>query len=266
MVIKKKVAFKSGYNEIVSKDGQYKEMRLDFGILSLKRGESYSCELPLERAFLLISGHVTFKWENQSFNALRYCPLDDNPICLQVSKKVKVEITAELDSEICIERCENNKVFKSILYKPGDTKTEVFGEGVLNDTSKRSVRTIFDGQSAPWSNMVMGEVINHPGRWSSYPPHDHPQPEIYHYRMYPKQGFGVSIIENEATVVEDGDTSLIFPNLTHSQVAAPGYAMYYIWMIAHLKTERWLPTTRYFREEHKWLNGPNPVIWPDRKF
>lgn len=266
MVIKKQVPFKSGYNEIVDRKGKNREMKLDFGILVLKRGESYSCNLSLERAFLLISGHVTYKWDNEIYNALRYCPLDDKPICLQVPKNVKVEIEAEMDSEICIERCENNNSFKSILYKPSDTKTEIFGENVLSDTSKRSVRTIFDGESAPWSNMVMGEVINHPGRWSSYPPHDHPQPEIYHYKMYPKQGFGVSIIENEATVIENDDTSLIFPNLTHSQVVAPGYAMYYVWMIAHLETDRWLPTTRYFRKSHKWLTEQNPITWPDRKF
>jgi 5-deoxy-glucuronate isomerase len=266
MVIKKKSPFKSGYNEIVNRIGENKEMRLDFGILILKMGESYKCSLPLERAFLLISGQVTFKYEGEECKVSRKCPLDDNPICLHVPQNIEVEITANNESEICIERCENEKIFDSKLYRAEDITTEVFGEGVLNDASKRSVRTIFDGKTSPLSNMVMGEVINHPGRWSSYPPHNHPQPEIYHYKMYPEQGFGISVLEDEATVVCSGDTSLIVPGDTHSQVAAPGYAMYYVWMIAHLENDRWLPTTRYFREQHKWLLEENVSIWPEKKF
>ena len=134
---------------------------------------------------------------------------------------------------------------------------------MLNEASNRTVRTVFDGESAPYSNMVMGEVINHPGRWSSYPPHDHPHPEIYHYRFFPSQGFGVSVLNEDAFVVHDGDSSLIFPNTTHSQVAAAGYAMYYIWLIPHLPNDKWLPTTRYYREEHTWLLQKNVKIWPE---
>ncbi|NNK97135.1 MAG: 5-deoxyglucuronate isomerase, partial [Desulfobacterales bacterium] len=144
-------------------------------------------------------------------------------------------------------------------------RTDVFGAGTLNETSIRSVRTVFDGKINPASNMVLGEVINHPGKWSSYPPHDHPQPEIYHYRFFPPQGFGISVLDEEPHLVKHGDTSLIAPDKTHSQGAAPGYAMYYIWMIPHLPDDRWLPTTRYFREEHKWLLEPDVKIWPERK-
>ncbi|MBN2604923.1 MAG: 5-deoxy-glucuronate isomerase, partial [Bacilli bacterium] len=71
---------------------------------------------------------------------------------------------------------------------------------------------------------------------------------------------------DDAFIVKDGDSSLIHPNTTHSQVAAPGYAMYYIWMIPHLKDDRWLPTTRYYREEHKWLLDKDVEIWPQKKF
>jgi len=266
MVIKKKTPFKSGYNEIVDRNGENKNMKLDFGILVLKMGETYKCSLSLERAFLLISGKVTLNWDEETCKVSRDCPLDDNPICLHVPKSVTVEIIAHKDSEICVERCENDKIFPSKLFKAEDIKTEVFGEGVLNDASKRSVRTIFDGETDPLSNMVMGEVINHPGRWSSYPPHDHPQPEIYYYKLFPDQGFGISILEDEATVVNSGDASLIVPGDTHSQVAAPGYAMYYVWMIAHLENDRWLPTTRYFKEQHKWLLEKDVKIWPEKKF
>ncbi len=42
--------------------------------------------------------------------------------------------------------------------------------------------------------------------------------------------------------------------------------MDYIWMIPHLPNDRWLPTTRYFRKEHEWLNGKDVKIWPELKY
>ncbi|MDF1568187.1 MAG: 5-deoxy-glucuronate isomerase, partial [Spirochaetaceae bacterium] len=169
-------------------------------------------------------------------------------------------------AEICYEACMNNQDFDPVYYGKNDIRNDVFGAGTMNEASIRTVRTVFDGENAEFSNMVMGEVINHPGKWSSYPPHDHPHPEIYHYRMFPEQGFGVSLLDEQAEVVKNGSTSLIEPNRTHSQAAAPGYAMYYIWMIPHLPGDRWLPSTRYYRKEHEWLLEKNVKIWPERAF
>ena len=41
--------------------------------------------------------------------------------------------------------------------------------------------------------------------------------------------------------------------------------MYYVWMIPHIEGDRWLPSTRYFREEHKWLTEKDVEIWPELK-
>lgn len=266
MIVKQKKEFKKGYTPITELNGIHKEMLLDFGILKLEKGDVYESKLSLERAYLIIGGKVTFEYEGKTVEAERTSCFDEGPITLHVCKNIKVKIIALDNTEICIERCENEKVFDTKLYTEENVRTDIFGKDVLNNTSIRSVRTVFDGEIAPYSNMVMGEVINHPGKFSSYPPHDHPQPEIYHYKFFPQQGFGVSLLENDAFIVKDGDTSLIHPDKTHSQVAAPGYAMYYIWMIAHLKDDRWLPTTRYYREEHQWLLDKNVEIWPERKF
>lgn len=266
MIVKGNSEFKKGYNPITEINGKHKEMLLDFGILKLEKGDSFESALDLERAYLLIGGKIKFIYEDKIFEAERYSCFDEEPITLHVSRNVKVKIEALEDSEICIERCINDKEFETKLYTKENVRTDIFGKDVLNNTSIRSVRTVFDGEIAPYSNMVIGEVINHPGKFSSYPPHDHPQPEIYYYKFFPQQGFGVSMLENDAFIVKDGDASLIHPNKTHSQVAAPGYAMYYIWMIPHLKDDRWLPTTRYYREEHKWLLEKDVKIWPEKKF
>lgn len=263
MIVQKQRPFDWGYTPITSLDGPHSDMMLDFGILKLKAGEQTSCTLPLERAWMLLKGKITFSWDEGSATSERQSCIDESPVVLHAPSAVAVIVKAESDCELVVERCKNEQAFPVRFYDKGDVKTEVFGAGVLQETSNRTVRTVFDGESAPYSNMVMGEVINHPGRWSSYPPHDHPHPEIYHYRFFPKQGFGISVLDEEAFVVHDGDTSLIKPDTTHSQGAAPGYAMYYVWMIPHLPGDKWLPTTRYYRKEHTWLLEKGVKVWPE---
>ena len=266
MIVKYEETFKSGYNSITEIKGKHSDMLLDFGILVMEEGDTYTCHLPLERAFLLIYGEVTFMAESINHKAVRKSFLDEVPQVLHVSQSIPIKIIAHKQSQICVERCENEKSFPSKMYTKNDVRSDIFGKGVLNEASNRTVRTVFDGEIAPYSNMVLGEVINHPGKWSSYPPHDHPHPEIYHYRIFPSQGFGVSLLDEQAHVVKHCDTSLISPNTTHSQVAGAGYAMYYIWMIPHLLHDRWLPTTRYYREEHKWMLDKDVTIWPEKVY
>jgi 5-deoxy-glucuronate isomerase len=92
----------------------------------------------------------------------------------------------------------------------------------------------------------VGETFNEPGGWSSYPPHKHDRhdppaevalQEVYHFRLQPRQGFGIQRMyspergTDEVLVVEDGDTVLI-PFGYHPVVAAPGYRLYYLWALA----------------------------------
>jgi 5-deoxy-glucuronate isomerase len=110
--------------------------------------------------------------------------------------------------------------------------------------------------------MVIGEIITWPGKWSSYPPHAHRHPEIYHYRFCPTTGFGVSFIGDQPHLTRDGYTTYISGDLTHAQCAAPGYAMYYIWVIRHLPGDPWireLSTT--IEPEHRWMIEPKAHIW-----
>ena len=265
MVINKTDDYRTGLNLIVSDATARRDMRLDFGIISLSAGEVWEDSSNFERAILLIRGKVRFEWNGEAETAVRRDSFSENPEVLQVPSGMTVRLTASSNgTELAYEASVNEKEFPPVFYRKSDIRNDVFGKGSLNDMSIRTVRTVFDGENADFSAMVMGEVVNHPGKWSSYPPHDHPHPEIYHYRLFPKQGFGVSLLDEEAHVVKHGSTSLIKPHTTHSQVAAAGYAMYYIWMIPHLPGNKWLPTTRYFRKEHEWLLSEGVTIWPDR--
>ncbi len=269
MIIRnEKKQFGPGYTPVTKMTGEYADWMTDFGILVLSEGESYLNEEGTERAFLLMSGTIQMGWAGEdgpvSIEAGRVNVLEDDPVVLHVPAGTRVELKGLSDrSELAVTAVVNEKQFHPRLWEPGQYRADRFGEGTLQDTSTRLVRTFFDAATAEDSAFVLGEVINFPGKWSSYPPHDHPQREIYHYRFFPEQGWGHAELEDDVYKVKNGDTYAIPPGVTHSQCAAPGYAMYYIWIIPHLPADKFGPDSRNFRNEHAWVMDPKAAIWPD---
>lgn len=261
-------SFPTGYTAITEENGKNRDMLMDFGILKINASQTFQSADETERAFLLMNGAVTFEWSGGGHSASRAAArlslLDEEPTVLHVAAGVAVTITADGGQvELAVQARRNENPFESKVWSPGEYRSERFGEGTLQGTSTRTVRTIFDAATAPKSAMVLGEVINHPGKWSSYPPHSHAQPEIYHFRHFPRQGFGLSVQGDDVVTVRNGDTVTIPPNVVHPQCAAPGYAMYYIWMIPHLDEDRFGPDSRVFRPEHEWVRDARAPIWPD---
>ena len=172
-------SFPTGYTAITEENGKHRDMLMDFGMLKIDASQTIRSRDETERAFLLMNGAVTFEWSedgrSESWPATRPSLLDEEPSVLQVPAGVAVSITAEGgQAELAVQARQNENRFGSRVWSPGDYRSERFGEGTLQGTSTRTVRTVFDAATAPHSAMVLGEVINHPGKWSSYPPHDHP--------------------------------------------------------------------------------------------
>jgi 5-deoxy-glucuronate isomerase len=252
---------KYGLNSLCEINGKNKEMLMDIKIIKLDKDatESYY-QHNKEMAILLLDGKVKIKWSAREEVIERRSVFDENPWCLHVPKETEVTIEFLEASEILIQCTENKNNFDDKLYGPGDCKSDIFGEGVWNDVARRVVRTVFDYQNAPYSNMVMGEVITYPGKWSSYPPHHHPQPEVYYYKFNKPQGFGLCLVGEDAYKIKDNNFLTIPGGLVHPQTSAPGYAMYYCWMIRHLENNPW--TDRIDDENHTWLLDKNVKIWP----
>ena len=160
-------------------------------------------------------------------------------------------VKAEADSEVLVQSTENERDFAPVFYTPADCRDDIFGDGVWDNKMKRTVRTVFDYSNAPYSNMVNGEVINHQGGWSSYAPHHHPQPEVYYYRYERPEGFGACYIGDDVFRIQDGSCAHIRCGKTHPQVTAPGYPMYYCWMIRHLPGNPW--TDRIVDPRYEWI-------------
>ena len=129
----------------------------------------------------------------------------------------------------------------------------------------RSIRTIL-GPDDEAGRLVVGETISPSGNWSSYPPHKHDrqappdevaQEEVYLYRFNPAGGFGVQLRYDDATesarIVHDGDVVAI-PAGYHPVVAAPGYELYYLWVIAGESRE----LVPFFDPQHAWVQSASP--------
>ena len=108
--------------------------------------------------------------------------------------------------------------------------------------------------TASWSDMVLGEVLNDRGNWSGFLPHRHPQPELYYFKFDRPEGFGASFNGDDVFKCVDNSFSAIKGGNLHPQSAAPGFQMYTCWMIRHLENDPWLQSTRNEDEAYLWLH------------
>jgi 5-deoxy-glucuronate isomerase len=225
---------------------------IDFGLLRLREGETLDLTSSDETAALLLEGTVTFHWVNGERQASRHSLFEEDPIALHVPAGSPIAVTASSDAELAIFRTANHRTFEPLLFDGASMlMSEHRARGRLEDTAYRLVRTIFDDRNRPDANLVLGEVVHLPGRWSSYPPHHHPQTEIYHYRFAPEQGYGHGELGDDVLKVRSHDTVKIFGGNDHAQVAAPGCAMWYLWVIRHLQNARY--SVPEVGEENRWM-------------
>ncbi|SOD73718.1 5-deoxyglucuronate isomerase [Jatrophihabitans sp. GAS493] len=158
-------------------------------------------------------------------------------------------------------RCDTRRPAR---YGPADgVRVEVRGAGAA------SRQVINFGTPGVWDHaekLICCELLTPPGNWSSYPPHKHDatagcsvvNEEIYYYRVAgvdqvtpDRQGFGFHRTYtgdehssagltslDETLVVRDGDVVLV-PHGYHGPcIAAPGYPMYYLNVMAGPGAER----------------------------
>ena len=62
----------------------------------------------------------------------------------------------------------------------------------------------------------------------------HAQPEIYYYRFAPEHGYGHAELGEDVMKIKQHDLLRITGARDHSQTAAPGFDMYYLWAVRHL--------------------------------
>jgi len=248
--------FGAGFTALTEVGEEEHDTGIALGVLRLAAGEVIEETPARETAYLLMDGRTDVVAGEQTATLGRSSLFDDGPSAVHVAAGTEVRLTALTDVEWTVYSVSNDKSFAPVVFHAHDVEDEPRGRGTVGDTCLRLVRTIFDNTNTdPNSEMVLGEVVTLPGRWSSYPPHHHRQPEIYHYRFTHPQGFGHAELGDDVLKVRHGDTVKIFPPNTHAQCAAPGYGMYYAWVIRHLPGDRYTAPT--FEAEHDWIRDPD---------
>jgi 5-deoxy-glucuronate isomerase len=245
---------KDGEKILTEYDGPYSDMLMDIRVYRMGAGESRTfMREGEETAVLLLGGRVSLSWEGRSREVSRKSVFAEGPWCLHVPAGVKIGVSAAGDSEILVQRARNEARFSSALRGPADAPWKDACRGKFGDTANRLVNTIFDYASAPYSNMVLGEVLNDRGNWSGYIPHAHPQPEAYYFLFDRPEGFGASFVGDDVYKSVSGSFAAIPGGKTHPQACAPGFAMYTCWMIRHLDGNPW--TDRIDDPRYAWLHG-----------
>jgi len=166
---------------------------------------------------------------------------DDPPWGLYVPGRSSYQVAALAESELALSYAPWRKSGGAVVVRPDRVSVHERGRPGF----RREVRDIMvDNVDA--DSLLVGETVNRPGEWSSYPPHKHDTvipdlesrlEEVYYYKADPPQGFGFQRIYtddrslDEALTVENDDLTLL-PRGYHPVAAAPGYKLYYFWALA----------------------------------
>ena len=128
--------------------------------------------------------------------------------------------------------------------------------------ASRQVNNFCSPEAFEADRLIAVEVLTPGGNWSSYPPHKHdearegesPLEEIYYFEVAHggpayQRVYGSTDI---CTEVRTGDVVLIPSGWHGPSMAAPGYDLYYLNVMAGPGQRRWLFSDD---PEHAWIRG-----------
>jgi 5-deoxy-glucuronate isomerase len=187
----------------------------------------------------------------------RATPFEGRPDAAYLPPGTDFELSGNAEVALCTAPAPNGGAAGRLL--PGeDVEVETRGFGA----QERTVTPILMGDREADSLLVC-EVLTPPGHWSSYPPHKHDRDalpdesyleETYYHRIDPPTGFALQRVYtgdgnlDETLAVRDGDVVLV-PRGYHTVSAPPGYAVYYLnvmagpvreWAIANDPDHEWM--------------------------
>jgi len=246
----KNVGLKSGYTCIVSPENS--ELKyIEFGRLFLpEKNDEYKGKTGGREAVLTIfrgkcSVQMRTATHEVSYNSIgdRRDVFSGKPTMVYLPPNSEYRIIAESTVEIGVSMAPSNSNSPPVLVKPEDVMETNVGAWNWRRTVYTSI-----GENVKAQRLLVGETLNPPGNWSSYPPHKHdrkglaevPLEEVYFFKVKPPHGFGLQRIytssEDEEPFDElfliENDDAVVIPRGYHPVVAAPGYQLYYLWVLA----------------------------------
>jgi len=234
---------------------------MDFGLASMKAGEEMRDGTKDEEAvFHIFGGTCSIAGDGFSFQKVgeRADVFSGKASALYIPPNTRYVITADTDLTAAICKAPAKTGGPPVAIRPRDVKIREVGKGnwrrLVHDVGMENLEA---------RSLMFGETFNPPGNWSSAPPHKHdvenlPEEtkleELYYFRLRPPQGFGLQRVYtadgyNQVFVIEDGDV-VTLPRGYHPVVAAPGYELYYFWVLASFRERRLAPRDD---PKHRWV-------------
>jgi 5-deoxy-glucuronate isomerase len=230
-------------------------------VITLQAGEQRRIETgSLERSVVSLSGRVSIEFDNQ-----RHDLRDRGTVFRGVSDFAYIGIdnefvlTATTDTQVAIPHAIADQRHPAVFVQAESVPIELRGAGqATRQVNNFMSPDVFSGAH----RLMCVEVLTPDGNWSSYPPHRHDgigdcavnNEEVYYFRIgeldgsYSQHGFGMhrtytvpepGKVEVDVNVpVYDGDGFLIPRGYHGPCVAAPGYPMYYLNVLAGPSGER----------------------------
>jgi len=251
---------KEGYTALIRR-GKTGMQHLEFGILQLSPFQNYRARTGEDEILLVILGgmaHLEARGQKWEFLGRRKNVFDGPATAAYLPRGCAFKLTAIGEVEIGLCRARSDEDREPYIIPAEEVKVSQRGEVGF----QREIHDILTPER-PASRLIVGETYNAPGQWSSYPPHKHDQErppletqmeEIYLYRFDPPQGFGLQRIYtpegglDEALVVRD-NLVVGLPGGYHPVVAAPGYRLYYLWLLGGRSRQ----LIQYDDPDHAWV-------------
>ncbi len=227
-----------------------------------------------EMAVLPLSGSVRVEVESRHFSLQGRASVFDRVTdwaYLPVDAEVRLTATAG-PAQVALPSAVATRRFDPAYGPAEEVSIEVRGAG----PATRQVNNFMSPEAFAGADKLMCvELLTPDGNWSSYPPHRHDDSpecpvnneEIYYFRIAGQGGFGLHRTytpdgEIDVTLrVGDGDVFLIPRGYHGPCVAAPGYPMYYLNVLAGAGGER----SMAFCDDpaHRWVRDTWATMAPD---
>ena len=259
----------SGYRQVVPV--ACKPLKaLGFGMANLAAGQAWAFDTELCEWTIVVLGGSVRVWAGK--DELTPGPLGSRPnvfggkaaaVYLPPGTRGRAQAVTPARLAVCQARSRTGA--EPTVITPDEVRTKTVGA----HNWQREVHDIVDGRLAA-GRLLVGETFNRAGCWSSYPPHRHDEDrlpleadleEIYFFQVDPPQGFGFQRVYtddrrlDESYAIEHDDV-VILPRGYHPVAAAPGYQVYYLWLMAG--TGRVM--CPFDDPAHAWIKGLETVV------
>ncbi len=254
---------KSGFTRIAAiGDGDLK--LTEFGIIDLKEGENHIAETGKnEVALIILGGKCAVTGDGFDFPSVggRKDVFSGKPHTVYIPCGKGYKVTALTDVELAWTASPSDLKTEAYVITPEQTKEAHIGK---DNYQRDAVLMLTD--AFPSKHLFIGEAYVPSGNHASYPPHRHDfdnlpvevdMEEVYFFRFNPGQGYGIQKIYTDdrdidyTCTVQQNDITLI-PRGYHPVINAPGYTMYYLWIMAGTNHRKFLSV---MDPNHKWIAG-----------